>query len=269
MNLVLAGAASRGVAYLGALERMTKSGIVPEDVGIWGVSIGSLIGACYLAGMGGEEMFDMIVKMDTMSLFDPPGTESLLAGVALRKWVLGILGDLGLADVTLGGWPRRLTIIAVSLEEGLGILSAESEPDMPLLEALLASMAIPMVFPPVRWGGRTWVDGGLLNNFPMNLAPEGSLGMMVSSGVSGGPMGYVGRLLRLIWEELGRLRLCGGRVMRIYGEDFGMVDFRLTLDDKVTLYMRGWNACEEYINEILRREVVDLVEELVGRVCDG
>lgn len=266
-ELVLAGAASRGIAYLGALDALGSQGLLWDLEEVVGVSAGALVGVCYLSGMTVGEMFRVVAETQTKELFDPPGKESLLRGAKFRAWVWGILGHVG--DMGLGEFSERygrIRIVAVSLENGMEVLSAETAGDMPVGEALLATMALPLVFPPVRWGGRTYVDGGLLNNLPMSA--EDAVGLTVTSGALGvAPM--FGRMLQLVSEEMGRLRPTVGRVLGIDASDFGMLDFNLSLDDKVTLYMRGREACGEYIGEVIGRVVGEVLGEILAKVSCG
>jgi hypothetical protein len=60
-----------------------------------------------------------------------------------------------------------------------------------------------------------------------------------------------------------------GRAIRIPVGDFGMIDFGLSLDDKVTLYMRGHAACGPYVDEIIEETVAEIVEQLVVQASCG
>lgn len=269
-ELCVGGAASRGVAYLGAIECLRRQGLLSDLRTVLGVSAGGLCGALWFLGMSPTEAFGHIVRLDTRRLVDPIlGGESLLAGAEWRRWVGGLLGPY--AGMPMGEFSRRfgdLRLVAVSLEDGLCVLSGEAVPEMPLLEALLATMALPLVFPPVRWGGRTYVDGGLLNNFPLGLLGSDAVGLWAEGGRwPEGPLGLVGRLCGVVSEHMRGMRPePRGRVIRIGVSDFGMVDFGLSLDDKVTLYMRGYAACEGYVDEVIGSVVADVVGEVVTKV---
>lgn len=266
-ELCIAGAASRGVAYLGAMECLRRQGLLCDLETILGVSAGGLVGALWFIGMSPNEAFGRVMGLDTKNLLDwVLGSESLLRGCEWRRWVFGLLGPY--AEVPMGEFRDAygdLRLLVACLEEGLVIVSGETMPDMPLGEALLATMALPFVFPPVRWGGRTYVDGGLLDNFPLGLLSEDAVGLVADGGRwPEGPLGLLGGLVWVVSEHMRRLRPePKGRAIRIGVSDFGMVDFGLSLDDKVTLYMRGYEACVPYVDETIRKEVRKLLGEVL------
>jgi NTE family protein len=74
----------------------------------------------------------------------------------------------------LGGNPTfeqlnlPLALVATDLETGREVIIREG----PIVEAMLATMAIPIIFPPVKWQGRPLVDGGLLNHVPFDVARQ-------------------------------------------------------------------------------------------------
>ena len=263
-EICLAGAASRGIAYIGAMRRLEEQGLLCDLARVVGVSIGALVGACVLMGYDALTMFRLVSDAETGRFLDPSlRGPSVLRGEAFGQWVGEVLGRRMPLGMTLGAFGRTsgdLEVLAVSLESGLEVLGPHTTPDMPVVVAVCASMAIPFVFPPVRYGDRTYVDGGILNNFPSGMVGSDGLGICVSHGNFGDPMGsplgLLGSLARVVSEELRRFRPKGGAaVVTIPASDFLPIDFGMSLDDKVTLYMRGYEAVGGYVDSAITSDI--------------
>jgi NTE family protein len=144
---VLAGGGSLGAVQVGMLKALIGAGIVPDMV--VGASVGAINGAC----LAGQPDMNGIARLEQI-------------------W-LGLTRQ-GLADVITDGLPcKRLEdtrlpfhAVATDLLSGKAVTLSSG----PATEALLASAAIPAVFPPVRLGGCELVDGGLASNTPMRTA---------------------------------------------------------------------------------------------------
>ena len=91
----------------------------------------------------------------------------------------------GTADITLGQvrarYGKRLIIIVTELDSGRERrLTPESDPDLPLRVAVRMSMGVPGIMEPFRYQGHVYCDGGMTNDFPIGVLPEGGrIGLMV------------------------------------------------------------------------------------------
>jgi NTE family protein len=157
LGIVLSGGGSRGLVHAGILKALTEAGIAPECIS--GSSSGALIGALYAAGYDLE---------DTLRFFDDTNPIRF-SRFALRK--AGFLDSEKIThdlekwfpDDSFAALSVPLYVVATDLVSGqLEIFSSGR-----LIGALLASSSVPFVFTPTRHGGRLFVDGGVLNNFPI------------------------------------------------------------------------------------------------------
>jgi NTE family protein len=170
---VLSGGGNLGAVQVGMLQALLERGIEPGAV--VGSSIGALNGA-FLAGhadrAGIEELADLWMSVRRQEVF-PLHPRSLVRGVlGHRPYLFDGFGvrsllmraDLGFDRIEEAAVPLRL--VATELRTGEPVVLSRGR----LVPALMASSAIPGVFPPVEVDGRTLVDGGVVANTPIAQA---------------------------------------------------------------------------------------------------
>jgi len=161
INLALGGGGVRGIAHLGVLKTLEENQI--QISAIAGTSIGGLIGAVYLSGYSAVDLIERFTHVDQQKLFSyKRGQEPALLGLGGATEILKeMLGDKTFADL-----PVPFAVTAVDVEEGQEITINEG----PLVDAVLATIAVPGILPSRRWGGRLLVDGGVANPVPVDIA---------------------------------------------------------------------------------------------------
>ena len=172
---VLAGGASLGAMQVGMLRALYERGIVPDL--LVGASVGALNGAFVASRPQSLSTTTQLARawcaMRREEIF-PLAVRTLLSGVSSRHDHL--VPDRGLRRLVrqqlefnrLEQAAIPLHIVAFDVLAGREVLLSQG----PAHEALLAAAAIPGVFPPVRWGQRHLVDGGVVNNTPISHAVE-------------------------------------------------------------------------------------------------
>ncbi len=148
VGLVLGGGGAKGAAEIGALKVIEEVGI-PIDY-IAGTSIGSIVGGLYAMDVRSPQLDSLFVNQDWLQLFTN-NVREFLGRVTHQKHFheLRIPFRCVAADVNANE--------EVVMSEGL------------LCDAMRASMSIPGVFKPVIQNGRMLMDGGLLNNLPVDV----------------------------------------------------------------------------------------------------
>lgn len=157
--LALGGGGVRGIAHLGAVECLLNHDY--NLVGIAGTSAGGLFGAPIAAGVAPREILDVVTgfmkspdfkreSSDTASIAGTAGVETALAPFLEGK----TFEDLSI----------KLCVTAVSLKSGEKVVLNKGD----IMEAVLATIAIPGVFPPQ--GEDILVDGGVLDPVPIEAA---------------------------------------------------------------------------------------------------
>jgi NTE family protein len=165
--LVLGGGGSRGAVGVGLYKALVELGI-PLDF-IVSSSIGAVTGAFIAAGMSPAELESHWKSLRTSDVIGSrwqflrllTGASSAFSNNRMRNLLRSALPVRSFSELHI-----PLTIVATDLETGETVALT----DGPLIEAILASTALPGLFPPIVWQGRTLVDGGLSNNVPIDLA---------------------------------------------------------------------------------------------------
>lgn len=171
--LVLAGGGSFGAVQVGMLRELVAYGIVPDLV--VGSSVGAINGA-YFAGAPNAEgvaQLETIWRSLRRSEVFPVTWRSLLGLLTHRNFVVD---PGGLRSVIEERLPYRelehaaipLHVVATDLLGGGSVRLSNG----PAVEAVLASCAIPVAFPPVRIGERYLIDGAIASNTPVSVAVE-------------------------------------------------------------------------------------------------
>ncbi len=165
IGLALGSGAARGWAHLGVLEALGEHGLEPTIIA--GTSIGALVGAVHAAG-GTDALREVVLGLDWKELLriaDPVLPRSgLFDGRKVAAALARLLDALPTHDIEALGTPFRA--VATDLFSGGEVQLAEGD----LLEAVRASISVPGLFTPVERGGRTLVDGGLVNPVPVSVA---------------------------------------------------------------------------------------------------
>ena len=158
--LALASGGPRGFAYIGAIEELERRGYTITSVS--GTSAGSLVGGIYAAG-GLQAFKEWLYQLDPVKivyLMDPSlSRNALVKGERIIKAIKEVVPEVNIEDL-----PIPFTAVATDLFTGEEVIFRQG----PLFEAIRASISIPSMFKPVKWKGRTLVDGGMVNTFPLN-----------------------------------------------------------------------------------------------------
>ncbi|QMU28810.1 patatin-like phospholipase family protein [Adhaeribacter radiodurans] len=157
IGLVMSGGAVHGMAHLGTLKALTELQIPIHALS--GVSSGAIAGAFYAAGFAPEEIFEIATRISYWQLARPAfNKRGLIRLDNLEKEFVKYLGNKTFEDLSLPFY-----ICATDLRQGTTIYFSSGE----LIKPLLASNTVPVLSPPVEYQNYLLVDGGLLNNLPV------------------------------------------------------------------------------------------------------
>lgn len=158
--LVLSSGGPRGWAYIGAIEELESRGY--RITSIAGTSIGSLIGGIYAAGRL-HELKEWLFSLDAWKVFTlmdiSISKNHLVKGDKVIEALKEIVPEVNIEDLYI---PYRA--VAADLYTGEEVVFDRG----PLFEAIRASISIPSLFRPVKYGFRTLVDGGIVNTMPIS-----------------------------------------------------------------------------------------------------
>ena len=155
VGIALGAGGAKGYAHLGVMAELAKGGIFPDFLA--GSSIGAPVAAAVASQMPLDELRRLLDRTFAKALRFTIPVQSFLSGRVLRKELEQIAKGRTFEDL-----PLPLAIVAVDLWRHSEVVFRSGD----VATAMVASMAIPGIFPPVRWQGRQLVDGGVLNPIP-------------------------------------------------------------------------------------------------------
>ena len=171
VGLVLSGGGARGLAHVGVLERLHELRVPIDRVG--GCSMGSLVAALHASGMSPVQMRAHLAgHLSRRRLADlrVPGAAMLRArrGTAVIE---RIFGSSALEELEVEAFA-----VSADLVSGEVVVHRDGS----VRDAVVASMAVPGLFPAVRRDGRVLVDGGVLDNLPVDVMAATERGPVIA-----------------------------------------------------------------------------------------
>jgi len=161
ISLALGGGGAKGNAHIGILRRIEREGFRIRAVA--GTSFGGIVAVMYAAGHSPDQIEENFNRVNQKRLYvrDSLDGPSLLGMAGIRQWLDGALGGCTFNDLKL---PCAVT--AVDLKSGREVILSEG----PVKDALLATIALPGVFPAQHLNDWVLVDGGVLDPVPVSVA---------------------------------------------------------------------------------------------------
>ncbi len=157
IGIVLSGGAVRGLAHIGALKALQEKGIKPSVVS--GVSAGAIVGAFYCSGYTPEEMEKIALETNFLQYVKPAmPKKSFFYLNHFEKFLDKYLKKENIEDLEIPFY-----ICATNLNKG----KPEYFNSGNLKKLVKASSSIPILFEPVKIGNYSYVDGGIMNNLPV------------------------------------------------------------------------------------------------------
>ena len=295
VGLVLGGGGAKGAAEVGVLKVLEEAGI-PIDY-IAGTSIGAIVGGLYAIGYDAADIDSLYRNQDWLFLLSDQvkrESETFLSKEEREKYIVHIplskerkvslptgyvkgqnIFNL-FSKLTVGyhqvddfsNLPIPYRCVAVDLVEGKEVVFSSGS--LPL--AMRASMSIPGVFAPVEWKGKMLVDGGALNNLPVDVAREMGADVIICVDLSTG------------WKKKEELKSPSAVVEQLIGM-MGQTKYRknkMEADLYINPSLTGFTAASfqpEAIDTMIQRgelaarqkweELMDLKKTIYADACDS
>lgn len=191
LALALGGGAARGFAHIGVIKMLESHGIVPDYV--VGTSAGAVVGSLYAGGYDAFAMQKIAVQLDEKIFADwTLGGRGLLKGEALQDFINQHLNKRPLEKLN-----KPFATVATDLNSGERVVFRTGDTGM----AVRASAAVPGVFQPTQFRGRSFVDGGLTSPVPVQAAREMGADIVIAVDISDRPEGQpVDSLAAILWQ---------------------------------------------------------------------
>ena len=207
VGLVLSGGGAKGFAHIGVLKEIEKAGVQIDYIG--GTSMGAIVGGLYAAGYSPEQLEHIIGKVDFEALlqdkvarkdkhfFKKEHGEKYVFSLPIKKGSIGLPSGLSKGQNVLNLFTELLApvddihdfsklpipffCIATDIETGEEVVLDKGS--LPL--AIRASGSFPSLLTPVEVDNKLLIDGGVVNNFPVNIMKEKDVDIMIGIDVQG------------------------------------------------------------------------------------
>jgi len=181
IGLALGSGSARGWSHIGVIDALAEAGIEPDIVS--GTSIGSLVGAAYVAGqLPALRQWAMAATWrEIVGLMD---VRLSGGGLIDGKQIVAFLHGLGIAG-PIENYAKKYAAVATDLVTGREIWLQSG----PIHDAVRASIALPGIISPARIGDRWLVDGGLSNPVPVSVCRALGADVIIAVNLNGDLLG--------------------------------------------------------------------------------
>lgn len=250
--LALGGGGARGLAHIGVIQVLVENAIPVRA--IVGTSVGAEIGAFYANGADSKDLESLVTAFDwkeALLLFFPDlPTGGLVSGRHIMSFLRRRLGQRQIESLAIG-----YAAMATDLETGESVTLDRG----PLADAVRASISIPGLIAPYRYGSRWLVDGGVLNPLPFDIARDLFGGPVVAVGTHAGmrlrrPEAHTSR-----WPE--RVRQLLQQPWVAYAEPL-----RSWLEGQLATYQNKQGGAQPWTARLVLDQVLDIIQAEVVRL---
>jgi NTE family protein len=267
--LVLSGGGIKGISHIGAIKALDELGILKNIKIIAGSSVGALVGCLVNIGYKPNELYNFITLFDftKMKSFKP---DNILVNYGLDdgKNTMLVLTKLFIArkidpDISFYKLYKKTgkTLIVTSScinDKKIYYFSHEKYPDMKVLQAIRMSISIPIYFAPVMYENKMFIDGGCIDNFPIQIFKDNLdavIGIYVTSlrdnidNINNIEI-FLLNMIQCLFEGVTCNSLKGfeKQSIKIQLDNKDSMQLSLSTDKKEELFIKGYNTVLEYFN---------------------
>ena len=293
MYFVLSGGGIKGLSLIGFLKALEETNIIPTAYS--GASIGAIIAVMSSIGYTSKELYDFIehfnyddfCELDITSLMENGGIET--GNKIIRLLKLMIKNKLQNPNITFlehYNKTKKWVIInsACLNTQKTEYFSYKTHPNMYIHTALRMSMSLPFWFKPVLWNDCYYVDGGLLDNFPIqpfidaNIPKHEIIGIKLQNHNFYGDKivikpditSYSLSLWSCIYNEINKNNMLkytkeNYNIFYIVEENMSAFTTDITLQEKIKLFEDGYAISLKCLNNYIESEIMHTIKELITK----
>lgn len=271
--LVISGGGLKGFAGLGSFKCILDNNIFDNFESLAGSSVGAVICFLYIIGYDPKDMYDVLEQIDFTQLIKYIDPEILLMdpcfGISSPEPILYSIYSFMKKkninkNITFGQLyeitKKNLIITGTCLNDVMiKYFSHTTTPNMQILKALRITISIPFIFRPYQYDGKLWVDGGVMNNFPINLFNDkldDVIGIYLDdiyTNIDGIDeiQDYFMRVFKCMFRGLNynKIELFKKYFVHIKVNGSYSTNWEITQAEKKMLYDEGYNQTQEYIKK--------------------
>lgn len=273
--LVLGPGGMKGFLELGALYVLEEKNILSEVKTFVGVSVGAIISLLIVCGYKIPEIIaesadtNIFNDLSSVSIRDTRDKLGLVSSTPIRrKLVKNVINKFGYVPTLkelyhLTG--LKLVCVTANLDkETAEYMSYETEPYLPVVDAVMYSMNIPIIFYKLKYKGCVYVDGALANPYPINIFDDGNtniLGLFIESTsktqsepIDSTTTMYIHKLIHFTMTQLRDLIIknCSEKCKHISLPTDIIDTTGLSIDAhiKADMIIKGYNIAQKFLEDI-------------------
>ena len=261
-TLVLSGGGVSGITHLGAIKYLEENNLINIDTYICS-SVGSLIGSLLAVGYKAPELYDFIYNfnmsvlrnIDISNLIFKYGLDNGHNLIILIKKLLNY--KTGNENITFKElyekYNKKLIITASCLNDNkIYYFNYENEPNLSIYMAVRMSISIPFIFTNIQYKNKLFVDGGLMNNYPIKITKniDRTIGIYLDNSSKYDNINniesYIMSIFNCLFKPINKKKYKYNTIF-VNMEKSNMVNFELTNNDKKNMFLKGYETAEKFI----------------------
>lgn len=271
-NLIFSGGGVKGYLFLGVFKYLEENNLIKDVKSIAGTSIGSLFALCFVLKYSFDDLYKIFIKINLMENIDAfngdiftkfmtkYGIESGENLVRIAKIFIKYKTEN--EDVTFKDLYKYnnvdLRISATCVNDmDCVIFDHTTHPDVKVVDVLRMSVSVPFFFEPVSFSDKLYVDGGLTNNYPIEIYKEEikeTLGFLITSKTQSEKIENVEQyILCILKSTLSYIDYCKMREFKkntiLLFDDTGVLNLDITNEKKDKMVELGYQKTLEFFKK--------------------
>lgn len=268
-TLVLSGGGIRGIAHVGALNALHELDYLKQFTTFAAASVGSFVIGMYTIGYTPDELWHFVKSFDfgkvkSINMLNMLHTFGIDSGIKFEYVLKRLIEAKGFHEhITLRDvydyTKKTLTFSTVCVnQQAVVYLSHESHPNLPLWLAIRMSASIPLFYTPVLFEGNLYIDGGCIDNYPIQLFHDNLddvLGIyLIDSKNSLDHIEHLDSYIMLVLQCLmigvafNSKKGYERNTLSVNLDSISIIDFEIDLDKKKELFLAGYNQALAFFN---------------------
>lgn len=269
-NLVFSGGGVKIYSFIGALKALDELNIIDGVESFLGCSTGSLISTLLCMGFTVSEIEKFLIKLDINKVKDLSSdnifkffeTYGIDNGESMSRIIKIILknkfNNENITFKELNKITKKKLIITTTCLNDMEtqFFDFETTPDMTIVDSLLMSICVPILFTPRKYKDKLYVDGGLTSNYPIdyfNHDLKSTIGIMVSDNYNNtneikNITNYFYTLFKCPFKKVTKL------IYELYKEntimiesDINFIDFSIKYNTKISMIDEGYDITKKFL----------------------
>ena len=271
-NLIFSGGGVKGYLFLGVFKYLEENNLIKDVKSIAGTSIGSLFALCFVLKYSFDDLYKIFIKINLMENIDAfngdiftkfmtkYGIESGENLVRIAKIFIKYKTEN--EDVTFKDLYKYnnvdLRISATCVNDmDCVIFDHTTHPDVKVVDVLRMSVSVPFFFEPVSFSDKLYVDGGLTNNYPIEIYKEEikeTLGFLITNKTKSEKIENVEQyILCILKSTLSYIDYCKMREFKkntiLLFDDTGVLNLDITNEKKDQMVELGYQKTLEFFKK--------------------